>query len=242
MPLYFHHLRFELYLDEPNSRELGAKHSLNQQQLQKQQQQEPVTNIFGDLSRLVPTSTTGFTQSQVPPTALESSDWRFGAVDLVSCDPCDDNQMSTSESSKSAVTAAPSLGPTFSGPGTSTKAACLPLGSSNTSIGWGVVHFYRDEEETPQLALSERAGEDEIDLSDLDCTTLCVPAVPTYMSAGDFLGFVGERWRGRILHCRLVMTSTMNRYLALLKFRDNRSAKEWKREFDGKVFNTMEVS
>ncbi|TWU73111.1 hypothetical protein ED733_004943 [Metarhizium rileyi] len=32
----------------------------------------------------------------------------------------------------------------------------------------------------------------------------------------------------------------MNRYLALLKFRDSRVAKKWKREFDGKVFNSME--
>ncbi|KAG8426022.1 hypothetical protein J3459_008525 [Metarhizium acridum] len=36
------------------------------------------------------------------------------------------------------------------------------------------------------------------------------------------------------------MTSSMNRYLVLLKFRDSRFAKKWKREFDGKVFNSVE--
>lgn len=221
MPLFFHHLRFELYLEDNTP---------------------PITNIFEDLSELVPSSVAGLPH---PPTqaAPAISDWRFGTVGFVSCDPGQENhQMSTSESSKSAVPAAPTLGPTFSGPGTSTKAKCLPLGSSSADIGWGIVHFYRDEDETPRLSLTDGAEEDEIDLSNLDCTTVCVPAVPTYMSPGDFLGFVGEKWRSKISHCRLVMTSTMNRYLALLKFRDNRSAKEWKREFDGKVFNTMEVS
>jgi BRCA1-associated protein len=60
------------------------------------------------------------------------------------------------------------------------------------------------------------------------------------MSPGDIWGFVGERWRSDISHCRMVMTSKMNRYLVLLKFRHNKIAKEWKRIYDGKVFNTME--
>ncbi|KAJ4133228.1 hypothetical protein NW754_016037 [Fusarium falciforme] len=75
---------------------------------------------------------------------------------------------------------------------------------------------------------------------DIDYTTLCIPAVPAYMSPGDLMGFVGEKWRSDISHCRMVMTSKMNRYLVLLKFRDNGRAKQWRREFDGKVFNTME--
>lgn len=137
-----------------------------------------------------------------------------------------------------AAGAAPELGPTPAGSGTANKAECLPLRTKSTEVGWGIVHFYREGEETPSL--------DVVDGGDVgtgdDYTTLCIPAVPTYMSPGDFLGFIGERWREDIGHCRMVMTSKMNRHLALLKFRDGNRAKMWRAEFDGKVFNTMEVS
>lgn len=145
------------------------------------------------------------------------------------------------EASRAGPSAAPSLGPTFGGAGTATKAEILPLETKNTEVGWGVVHFYRDGDETLGMGEAE-SSEDGVEESDeTDYTTLCIPAVPAYMSPGDLMGFVGERWRGDISHCRMVMTSKMNRYLVLLKFRDNGRAKQWRREFDGKVFNTMEV-
>jgi BRCA1-associated protein len=147
------------------------------------------------------------------------------------------------ETSKTGSSAAPTLGPTFVGAGTATKATFLPLNTKNTQLGWGVVHFYREGEETPGLVQLEQDGEGEepSDPPD-DCTTLCIPAVPAYMSPGDFLGFIGERWKSDISHCRMVMTTRMSIYLVLLKFRNGKRAKEWRNEFDGKVFNTMEVS
>jgi BRCA1-associated protein len=72
-------------------------------------------------------------------------------------------------------------------------------------------------------------------------TILCIPAVPSYLSPSDFLGFVGETWRRGVSHYRMVMTSRMNRYMVLMKFRDSDRATEWRKEFDGKVFNSMEV-
>jgi hypothetical protein len=33
----------------------------------------------------------------------------------------------------------------------------------------------------------------------------------------------------------------MNRYLVLMKFRDGEVARRWRKEWDGKVFNSMEV-
>lgn len=138
--------------------------------------------------------------------------------------------------------AAPSLGPTLGGAGTMNRAELLHVRTRHTEVGWGIVHFYRDGEETPSLgAAAEEASDLENGDEQLDCTTVCIPAVPSYMSPGDFLGFVGEKWRSEISHCRLVMTTNMNKYLALLKFRDGDVAKKWRREFDGKVFNTMEV-
>lgn len=168
-------------------------------------------------------------------------DWRFGRVSLETVDLRTGHTM-TGEASRNAPSAAPSLGPMFGGAGTATKADFLPLETKNTELGWGVVHFYREGEETPSLVETDGQGNVTGDSKDNDCTTLCIPAVPAYMSPGDLMGFVGEKWRGDISHCRMVMTSRMNRYLVLLKFRDNFRAKQWRREFDGKVFNTMEVS
>lgn len=177
-------------------------------------------------------------------------DWRFGRVSIDTIDPRE--AMATVEDAAAAA-AAPSLGPSFSGPGTATKATCLRLNTHHTEAGWGVVHFYRDEHESTLVrpadeAEQPHAAEDAArsavvqgEVDEEDCSTLCIPAVPAYMSPGDLWGFIGERWRGDISHCRMVMTSKMNRYLVLLKFRHGRVAREWKKTFDGKVFNTMEV-
>lgn len=168
-------------------------------------------------------------------------DWRFGQVNIESIETADERMESTGESSREAeAAAAPSLGPSFSGSGTATRAHCVPLKTKNTEVGWGVVHFYRDEQESTILNLRDHEVDDSGILAKEDCTTVCIPAVPAYMSPGDIWGFVGERWRGDISHCRMVMTSKMNRYLVLLKFRHSKVAKEWKRIYDGKVFNTME--
>jgi len=152
----------------------------------------------------------------------------------------------------SSSAAAHGVGPTFGGVGTATKAKLVPLESKNTEVGWGVVHFYREGDETPSLNVTAaipatkakaEGGEEETPAApaEEDCSTLCIPAVPSYLSPADFLGFVGEKWRDDVSHYRMVMTARMNRYLVLLKFRDGRRAKQWKKEFDGKVFNSMEV-
>ncbi|KAF4974048.1 hypothetical protein FZEAL_9002 [Fusarium zealandicum] len=172
-----------------------------------------------------------------PQTAVR--DWRFGRVTIETVDLQTGHTM-TGEPSRTGPSAAPSLGPTFGGAGTATKAEFLPLETKNTELGWGVVHFYREGEGTPGLGETDHVEDGDETLKDRDCTTLCIPAVPAYMSPGDLMGFVGEKWRGDISHCRMVMTSRMSRYLVLLKFRDNRRAKLWRQEFDGKVFNTME--
>ncbi|KJZ78447.1 hypothetical protein HIM_01838 [Hirsutella minnesotensis 3608] len=176
-----------------------------------------------------------------PRTAIK--DWRFGRIRIETVDPAPAALAMPSEASKAGPSAAPSLGPAFSGAGTATKAECLPLRSKNTELGWGVVHFYRDGEESPLLSATEQS-DDEQDPQDSRaedaCTTLCIPAIPAYMSPGDFMGFVGDRWMDDISHCRMVMTSRMNRYLVLLKFRDAKRARQWRNEFDGRVFNSME--
>jgi BRCA1-associated protein len=133
-------------------------------------------------------------------------------------------------------------GLTAGGIGRVTKARYESFAGKNTEVGWGVVHLYRDGEETPGLGMGVEvytAGEEE---GGEDCTTLCIPAVPGYFTPSDFLGFVGEKTREMVSHFRMVMTGRMNRYLVLMKFRDSGEARRWRADFDGKVFNSMEVS
>jgi BRCA1-associated protein len=146
---------------------------------------------------------------------------------------------------EAAAVPAARLGPTFGGPGQATKGRYVPLETKNTEVGWGIVHLYRESDgETLGLERKEGDGEGSGSAGSQDGddgTILCIPAVPSYLSPSDFLGFVGEKWRGDVGHYRMVMTSRMNRYMVLMKFRDAWRAREWRKEFDGKVFNSMEV-
>lgn len=241
MPLYFYHLKFELYCT-PDSIGSGEEWVPRDDE-----------SIFDDLPSHRKSTNHSKRRNEVDDdTPFEgdnlvniAEDWRFGRVSIETLDPVAVGGMATSESSRTGAgaAAAPTLGPSFAGSGTATKAKYIPIEPKNTELGWGVVHFYREDEQTQSLRLPQPGNELAASAveSQEDCSTLCIPAVPAYMSPGDFMGFVGERWHTVISHCRLVMTSKMNRYLVLLKFRDNKSAKEWKRQFDGKVFNTMEV-
>lgn len=194
-------------------------------------------------------------------------DWRFGRVRLESFDLEEANKnrnennsnlanMAGENHAHGAATATPaaSLGPNLGGMGLATKARYAPLETKNTEAGWGVVHLYREGEELgdrkgdqhgPAEGVIDEGNGKEVDTGvgdDEDGTILCIPAVPSYMSPSDFLGFVGERWRGYVSHYRMVMTSRMSRYMVLMKFRDSRSAKVWRKEFDGKPFDSIEVS
>ncbi|KAF3393100.1 hypothetical protein DPV78_010002 [Talaromyces pinophilus] len=76
--------------------------------------------------------------------------------------------------------------------------------------------------------------------NDEDCSILCILAVPSYLSPADFLGFVGEDTRDEVSHFRMIKTARANRYMVLMKFRNGKKAREWQREWNGKVFNSME--
>lgn len=179
-------------------------------------------------------------------------DWRFGGVSVESFDPeqqdTDPMAGGKEEESQDHAGPAPSLGPTFGGPGQATKGRYVPLETTNTEVGWGIVHLYREGEEgydsqSREDGVTVEGGSGSGDGSDDgdDGTILCIPAVPSYLSPSDFLGFVGEKWRGDVCHYRMVMTSRMNRYMVLMKFQDKWKAAEWRKEFDGRGFNSMEV-
>ncbi|GAP87013.1 putative Zn-finger in ubiquitin-hydrolase [Rosellinia necatrix] len=171
-------------------------------------------------------------------------DWRFGQIGVESIDIDgygSDGAMPETPASTAAAAAA-TVGPSMGTAGKATKAAYLPLATAkNTNMGWGIVHLYREGNETGELRLPPQ---DELREGDhqaqLDCTTVCIPAVPSYLSPSDFLGFIGDKWRGQISHYRMIMTGRMNRYLVLMKFRDSTKARLFGQEFDGRVFNHIE--
>ena len=164
-------------------------------------------------------------------------DWRFDTIAILSID------MSPSNGNEIALPRAKSLKHPSHAPsagGLATKGKFIPSALKDTELGWGVVHLYRDGQETPGLyEEAEGAGKD---FRKADCTTLCILAVPSYMTPSDFLGFMGEQTREDVSHFRLIRTSRANKYMVLMKFREAQKAREWRKEWDGKAFNSMEVS
>lgn len=145
--------------------------------------------------------------------------------------------------------------------GSATKGKFEPTEPVDEELGWGIVRLYRDAAETAGLyevaparttkharaaaAAATRFGsadnEDGLGVRDEECTTLCILAVPSYLTPSDFLGFVGEATREEVSHFRMIRTERVNRYMVLMKFRNGRRAREWRREWNGKAFDEMEV-
>ncbi|KIX01608.1 uncharacterized protein Z518_09334 [Rhinocladiella mackenziei CBS 650.93] len=130
-----------------------------------------------------------------------------------------------------------------------------PLEGHDSAEGWGIVHLYRDSEETSGLykdsvyktsdlwsdgLRNPPPGKPHPPPKDEECTTLCILAVPSYMTPSDFLSFVGQDTRDEVSHFRMVRTSRANRYMVLMKFKRGKKAREWQYEWNGKVFNSME--
>ena len=139
--------------------------------------------------------------------------------------------------------------------GVATKGRFEHINNEEEDIGWGIVRLYRDAEQTPGLneeaTVSKSKGgrgpvnhgdTEEPSFQDGDCTTLCILAVPSYLTPSDFLGFVGERTRDEVSHFRMIRTERGNRYMVLMKFRNGKKAREWRKAWNGKAFDSMEVS
>ncbi|KAJ5990974.1 hypothetical protein N7522_011181 [Penicillium canescens] len=236
-------------------------------------------------------SSTSTSPSSKPTPTLLKRDKRFDAVSIECIDmvtpPKDPAKRSSKRSSAQEPEnlVAAGIGTDILG-GLRTKGRYIPLDQKVTDSIWGIVHLYRDTQETPYLARDDdyptylkgsaaaarNPGEQQATLRghlpgvaspgssaagataypfpatasssalhpDEDCTTLCILAVPSYLSPPDFLGFVGEETRDEVSHFRMIRTARANRYMVLMKFRSGRKAVEWQKEWNGKVFNSME--
>lgn len=179
-----------------------------------------------------------------------TKDWRFGRINIESFDPA--SVPSNNGKAKEVIMEghgrqpAASLGPNLGGMGQNTKGRYIPaVNTKNTEAGWGIVHLYREADEFSALnsppPIPPPPGLQDSGVGE-EGTVLCIPAVPSYMSPSDFLGFIGEPWRGSVSHYRMVSTSRMNRYMVLMKFKDKKTATEWRKEFDGRPFDTLAES
>lgn len=255
MPSYFFHLFFDLHAPtSPITRSLPELSNLSQSQLSSLPAwiPPPGTNIFATLPSHPPStisktpgetvkSKAKETQSteNPPPDTYEHLDWRFGkiAVESIDMDPKDPPIPSVpntpTHEKKPSASSASLVG------GTAAKAHFIPLESKNTEFGYGVVHLYRDVYETPGLYTGN--GEAVQDEDEDALTTVAILAVPSYMTPSDFMGFVGEETRDTVSHFRMIRTGKANRYMVLMKFRRKEDAKTFVTEFNGKVFNSMEV-
>ncbi|KAL8729820.1 MAG: hypothetical protein Q9181_004866 [Wetmoreana brouardii] len=186
------------------------------------------------------------------PTVSLSEDWRYGQIKIQNID-----MVPTATGSKRSSHVGSSShianGIVAGHGGLATKGRFEPIDHDEEDVGWGVVRLFRDAEETPGLyddaSTSKSKGGrgflkngdgGEPRFRDDDCTTLCILAVPSYLTPSDFLGFVGERTREEVSHFRMIKTERENRYMVLMKFRSGKKAREWRREWNGKAFDSME--
>ena len=183
-------------------------------------------------------------------------DWRYDRIFMQIIDMAHDAAITTQEGQREGggqITNGIAVGPG----GSATKGRFQPLClEEEEELGWGIIRLYRDNEATPGLYNDTSVGKGsksgrtrthqenrhESPFHDEDCTTLCILAVPSYLTPSDFLGFVGEKTRDEVSHFRMIRTERSNRYMVLMKFRSGRRAREWRKEWNGKAFDGIEVN
>ncbi|KAH8549210.1 zf-UBP-domain-containing protein [Umbelopsis sp. PMI_123] len=131
-----------------------------------------------------------------------------------------------------------------------------PMGMITTVKGlsdfnYGIIHLYKDKEGV----LMSKTSEGTVDAlestsskpntsktTEIDThggTVVCVLAVPSYMSATDFLKFTAPV-NQCVSHYRIIRDTAPNKYMVIMKFRDSPSSQDFYRRYNGKPFSSME--
>lgn len=95
-------------------------------------------------------------------------------------------------------------------------------------LGDGVIRLFRQSSSQSELTNS---GDD---------TMVLILAVPSYFTATDLLGFIGDSYLPHITHLRILKSDKPNRFVVLIKFDDIVKAAEFHYNYNGKPFNSME--
>jgi BRCA1-associated protein len=247
MPSYFYHLKLELY-SHPATSTTPPERSRTSDIVVP----PPHADIFATFTdpesrrhNVYAHRTAGAEKLPVRLSNKEAAkDWRYDSVLIQSID------MGPQDAERANLVLGKSIEQgtaTRATGGLATKGKYVPLNPKSTEVGWGIVHLYRDGEETPGLydevkPVYEEQISDAAAFDDDTCTTLCILAVPSYMTPSDLLGFLGEQTREDVSHFRLIRSGKSNKYMVLMKFREADNARRWRKEWNGKLFNSMDVS
>lgn len=117
--------------------------------------------------------------------------------------------------------------------------------SGSTNLPDGIVHIFRDgtnvQDISANTASTSKAAQDSTaDITDQECTTVAVLAVPQWMNPSDFLAFVAPAAES-MAHLRLIRDASPNRTMVVIQFREAASTAEFIEEFNGRTFNSVEV-
>lgn len=256
MPSFFFHIAFDI---EAPATPLGSRlqaASLNEDQLENEATAAKViaSKAYSDSRHSIDPSSGGSAAQEARISHSVSQDWRYDRIsvqDISMATAVASDKHDASSNTSEKITSGISAGPG----GLATKGKYEPCDPDEEALGWGVVRLYRDSEETPGLydepttpkhskpgkSLSRKEENEQSAFREEDCTTLCILAVPSYLTPSDFLGFVGEKTRDAVSHFRMIRTERGNRYMVLMKFRNGKNARKWRREWNGKAFDGMEV-
>ena len=118
-----------------------------------------------------------------------------------------------------------------------TSSGDRPLGSLNqmqfysgnhfVEVTKGILHLFKENKPTP---LGEEAARSEL---------ICILSVPTSMTTHDLLQFTAPVAQD-IENIRIIRDNKPNQYMVLIKFRNQRSADEFYKNFNGVAFNSIE--
>ncbi|CAF9934047.1 MAG: hypothetical protein ALECFALPRED_005834 [Alectoria fallacina] len=255
MPSFFFHIAFDI---EAPATPLGSRlqaASRDEDQLGNEATAAKViaSKAYADSRHSIDPSSGGSAAQEARISHYVSRDWRYDRIsvqDIGMATTVASDKHDASSNTREKITNGISAGPG----GLATKGKYEPCDPDEEALGWGVVRLYRDSEETPGLydepttpkhskpgkSLSKKEENEQSAFREDDCTTLCILAVPSYLTPSDFLGFVGEKTRDAVSHFRMIRTERGNRYMVLMKFRNGKNARKWRREWNGKAFDGME--
>ena len=131
-----------------------------------------------------------------------------------------------------------------------TSGLFVPFKKGTTLLNAGIVHLYRERKEVegienldqtdvethiPQDPQSSEFSKDDKGSGNI----LSVLAVPSYLTAQDFINFIGSHSK-HVSHIRIVRDSLPNRYMVLMNFKNSKYADSFYRQFSGRHFSSLD--
>jgi BRCA1-associated protein len=107
------------------------------------------------------------------------------------------------------------------------KSLAFTSGNHYVEVTKGILHLFKENKSTP---LGEEAERSEL---------VCMISVPTSMTTHDLMQFVAP-FEQDIESIRIIRDSKPNQYMVLIRFRNQKSADEFYRNFNGVAFNSIE--